>query len=520
MAKVLSSQSPSYLDRFRTQSQGFVILSNLLPRHWNLLEVHLTLLALAFGVDPGELPAHPSLDVATLSELLEPDPQHRVLPVAEGIVLTMTMVREMMHAMIRQKSVAPSSRVLKWVSEAAEMNADTRLGPMRDYAQLLSLYFDLFERLYDESVEARTLLTASEVVEELVLAIYPAIASFDLLDADGEIALLGAEPASASAVRPSAHESPLPELSQLFPAPATPVNEIDVEWQRARGENVAEMQPPGQDIPTDLPSGLDAGLDLDALHLETDITSGPTSIPDDTDTDAVLASTATSGRVEDFAAAAVDRIENFVVFLCVDSVIGDSKPLVALENVMKASPPSTIADQKRFRARILAKVLDRLIEILSEHKALALDPRLQGQFSKLAVYAVDKLFQGWFAEHAALVFDFIARLLESVEEFMANAIAHGRIPLKLDTNLLSLYRSLNKTILFELKGNDASKEKLHRLMTKCSQHQRVVFSAQNGDPEFYRCLISRLWRMLSGTDPDLQMEATAVSMEFATAVED
>ena len=491
LAKLLSSQSASYVDRFRSSSQGFVIMGNLLPLHWNLLETHTTMLALAFGTDPTDIPDRSAFDLATLCSILKPD-SHRTMPqLPEALTTSLAMLRELVHSMARQKTSAvvrlPS--LSGWMSGGghSEGEADERLGIMRDYLQVVETYCDLFEKLYATSNDIKALLAAPETIEQLLMIVFPVICKTAVLSPDAEISAM--------------------EGGSTIQAPVMPATSGD-------------LAPPLMSSPQPSP---DPGFsDLWDSHK---IVAAPLSlIPESVDGVQDGQPQASSGaglpeqvKVETLARSAIDKVTNFLVFLCVESVLGDWKPLSALENVMKGCPPAAPTDQKRFRAVFLSKVLESLLKIISTAKSSVLDPRIQSSMGKLGSYVVDKLFQGWFAEHDALTFDLLAATLETIEQAVSDAQASSRGAPRIDATVQGLYRSLNKTILFQLNEDRSDKKKLMALTSKCAYHQRVIFSPRNGDSEFYRCLISRLWKMLAGIDSDLQNESISVSVDNGVA---
>lgn len=518
LSKLLVSQGPSYVERFRSSSQGFVIMSSLIPRHWNLLEIHTSMLMLAFGIDPTDVPIHVPFDLATLCSVFKPDHQRLVSGVPEGLTMVLSMLREMVQLMSRQRSSMPVSRFLGgWAAPGGGLNtpeSDDRLGTVREYGQLIEIYIGLFEKLYTSSNDIKALLTAPDAVEQLILIVFPIVCNSAILQPDAEIGALetaasgkGQQPGTAqtSLAAPvastPASESPTPEFGELFPESSRAESE---DWSRKRNVTVPEMWQLAGEQPSapssDLGSFDEAFDELAPLHAQDDSAGANSKAA----TDAQQAT-----KIESIAKVTVDRIVDFIVFLCVDSVIGDWKPLLALENVMKGCPPSAAADQKRFRALVLSKILERLLNIFASAKATVLDARIQSNLSKLGSYVVDKLFQGWFAEYASLTVDLLAQVLETIEEVSTDG---QRGPVKTDANVQGLYRSLNKAILFQLNEDRSDKPKLLALTAKCAYHQRVIFSSHNGDSEFYRCLISRLWKMLSGIDVDLQNEAISVGV--------
>ncbi|KAI9028612.1 hypothetical protein DFJ74DRAFT_495541 [Hyaloraphidium curvatum] len=518
MAKLLTSQGSAFVERFRSSSQGFVIMANLLPRHWNLLEVHISMLALAFGVDQSEIRPRLPFDLSTLASLLKPDATRAAVMVPEGLTLALTMLKEMVYVMSRQRSYA-NARFGGWSGAGSDVDADERMPVMRDYCQLVNIYCQLFERLYSASNDAKALLASADVVEQLLLIIFPVICDAAPIPAEAEMEDMEFDGDHGAAASRRQNTLAIPVSS----APA-----IASRWQDAAGLGVDDgSRQRTVTIPTAWQSGPTAALHddqpqvneeqpafvpVDPLNAQSDDlaveahasmhSNLPTEEPLLRGSSSEMEAVGKGASVETLTRSAVDRLCDFVIYLCVESVIGDYKPLSALENVMKGSPPSTPADQKRFRAFLLAKILQKLQGIIASSRNLVLDTRVQSSLNKLASYVVDKLFQGWFNDHAELAFDVFSAVLEIIE-----ADSRGS---KTDSNVQGLFRSLNKAIMFQLNEYKSDKDKLLSLTRKCAYHQKIIFSSQNGDSEFYKCLISRMWKMVAGSDIELRNEAISL----------
>lgn len=106
LVRLFYSQGPSYISKFRTSSEGFVIMQKLVPHHWNSTQLMSCLLAMAFGVDIAEMSLDASFDVFTLSKQLrkEDNPLKVVCP--EAFLICLLCMKKCLSTMVAQADAA------------------------------------------------------------------------------------------------------------------------------------------------------------------------------------------------------------------------------------------------------------------------------------------------------------------------------------------------------------------------------------------------------------------------------
>lgn len=70
LARLCISQGPPYVNKFRTISEGFLVMRNLLPGYWNLSQLHETLMIMMMGIDISDYPIYSTFDINNLRTCL------------------------------------------------------------------------------------------------------------------------------------------------------------------------------------------------------------------------------------------------------------------------------------------------------------------------------------------------------------------------------------------------------------------------------------------------------------------
>jgi hypothetical protein len=91
LARLFHSQGPAYVNKFRSSSEGFIVMQKLLPQWWYLTQLQQALFAMLFGTDICDVPFDAPLDLFSLSTLFrdKDNETHIVCPDVMPIILSM-----------------------------------------------------------------------------------------------------------------------------------------------------------------------------------------------------------------------------------------------------------------------------------------------------------------------------------------------------------------------------------------------------------------------------------------------
>ncbi|KAL4240237.1 WD repeat and FYVE domain-containing protein 3 [Mactra antiquata] len=176
-----------------------------------------------------------------------------------------------------------------------------------------------------------------------------------------------------------------------------------------------------------------------------------------------------------------------------------NKSLSVIDIMIEASPEhATRAQQREYQTEMMKTIMDHLVAVdvlLGDQAAVPI--MAGGSFATLASNVfyftsrvVDKLWQGVFTRETKEVFDFISKLINQAKRKSSG--------LSLD----SVYKSLNRTILFQLsRPVDSVSGQTHVLdaLHKLTSNRSLVFGAGNYDQEFLGCLCYCLLNLTDDT---------------------
>ncbi|XP_052816149.1 WD repeat and FYVE domain-containing protein 3-like isoform X4 [Mya arenaria] len=191
----------------------------------------------------------------------------------------------------------------------------------------------------------------------------------------------------------------------------------------------------------------------------------------------------------------------FLRTIVIDSM---SQPVVAksasvIDIMLEASPEhATRAQHKEYQTGMLKTIMDHLVAVdvlLGDQAALPI--MAGGSHSNMAANVfyftsrvVDKLIQGTYTRESKEIFDFICKLISQAKRKSSGI------------SVDSIYKSLNRTILFQLSrkvdsvsGQTQVLDSLHKL----TSHRGLVFAPSNPDSEFLACLCYCLLNLTDDT---------------------
>ncbi|VDN16926.1 unnamed protein product, partial [Dibothriocephalus latus] len=220
-----------------------------------------------------------------------------------------------------------------------------------------------------------------------------------------------------------------------------------------------------------------------------------------------------------------DRMEDLILgFL--RAIVADSfglppsahRPVHVVDTVLETENSSCSSRQQH---ELQTMLMQNLMEYLLA-KDLLTDPGLLlhpfGQFINIpfnvayfACRIVDKLWQGCFLGPVSEIVDFISQLIHLQQQSSAAHNSPQHNPVGLEVSRSSLYRSLNRAILFQLsrpvltlKDQRLVLALLNLLLADDAPVKELIFTSQNADPDFPVCLAHLLIQHVERKNSDLQ----------------
>ncbi|CAG8462143.1 12484_t:CDS:10 [Funneliformis caledonium] len=534
LARLFHSQGSNYISKFRTSSEGFIVMQKLLPQWWYLTQLQHALLAMLFGADICDVPFDASFELYPLLTLYkDKDNAARIVcsDVMQIILLTMkeginTIVQLsydvekdskfrgrnqddniLQKNKMEVRDLKVSLDKVSEILEAEKFNEEIKDTLFRVSRIKQSLIHFLSE-MYHNSTEFSELCVKCEIMDNFLEILFPIVCSCDEVSIETEL------------------------YSKNFGYDV----DIDAAFEAHMNNGVSGIIPiltsiskqPTQyidDEPAEEMTSISSGSNLlniltDNLTLSPSVASPLRASPfqSDTEDEPIFSYNVPKTAVipkekkPDYAEhknAAVESLLEFIVSICVNSIVDPKvKPLAGFECVLKSFPPSLLEHQIKFESYILLHVVGCLKTTLQIDKNLLIDQRIIVNVSRFSQIAVDALYQGWFLDGRNQMFDFLTIVLEGIQH---TDDASGKR--SSDQWINSLYRSLNRIILFGLSETDQisiDASIIDEILDKIIYHQKVIFSPYNIDIDFLKCLCYHLYKCLLYDNQEIKSTSTNI----------
>ncbi|KAJ3336562.1 hypothetical protein HDU93_002592 [Gonapodya sp. JEL0774] len=439
MAKIIGTQGPKFIERFRNTTQGFTIMAHLLDKHWNLVQVHHSLFAITFGVDVSDIPVSSSNDLYTLLTFYRPDPRKSRSFCLDGLLCMTSILRTAVEVVHWDYNQATNITAHSEVSSTDKSIRPKDIQSLRDIATMIQVYFHALGELFTLSDDVKELFSKQEAIDAFVVILFQVIC-------ENQIQLTA-----------------------------------ELELKLSEGQNPVESfanfeQLNREDYRLTLPSS-SAAIDSQRSELIVTTPLNPVAV-----------------ELDGLRSSSLESILEFIVAMAVESIVGDWKPLMLLESILRATPPASVEDRTRFRIYLLSHIIQELRNVLQLRQKVLLDPQKISIMARFVNLLVDQLYIGWLADSADAVQELVVFIVESV---LLNDPRNSK------PELQELYPALNRVILFRFhKDMDKSESDLLALIERLLYHQKVVLSNENNDSEFFACLLHHLWRLLLLSNAD------------------
>ncbi|CAG8523942.1 7035_t:CDS:10, partial [Paraglomus brasilianum] len=542
LARLFYTQGPNYISKFRTSSDGFIVMQRLLPKWWYLTQLQQALFAMLFGIDICDIPMEAPFDLFTLLTQFGPKANRSggqtVIICADIMPTILLIMKEGVNTVVRLSQEAEKDmnargrtrddtaiqkdkreeKMRKRQSRSLTREFEAVMGKMSGFlaaerereagkeslSKLSHVEQTLVHFLADmnsNSHEFSEFCSRNEILDGLIDILFPIVCASEELPIESE--LFSKDMSLSFGVDVSLEGSNIYSLIPILSNIRQPKTNND-----EPGEEMTTFSSGTQLLMTAEPINVDSlGIPFSTSPMTSDVEEVSKPQPR-------RKSTRDSIKKEsDYTAlknATVEGLLEFVVSICVNSIVDvKAKSLSALETVFKSFPPASLDNQIHFASYVFNHVIGSLKSTLQLDRNLLLDSRIVTNTAKFIHLAVDAIYQGWFVNGRNQILDFITIVLENIQRLDD---ASGRVRVN-DTTITAIYRSLNRVVLFRMAGIDnASGDSMHinDLLEKIMYHQKVIFSHHNTDIDFLKSICYHLYKCLLHEDQNVKRTSMSV----------
>ncbi|CAM0141774.1 unnamed protein product [Umbelopsis sp. WA50703] len=457
LSRLLVTQGQTYLLKFRTASDGFLIMQKLLRYHWNVLHVHETLLATLFGIDIAEMPLEPVSDLSRVMDL-HSQRASRQVPIPDILMVELSIIE---YAMKRQLRVGIS---------------DQRTREITEYmARIIRFHCDL----HGMSSVMQYICCRSDVVELIAKPLFWVICGDESTSAEAELQRLESQDMILS---PEPVDSP------------TAIDSVSPEFDRYQSE--ASQSSKASVLKR---GGLSTLVTKTSPHA---VKRSQSMLTRARSTSIRLSRSASTSRKpnQKIDSAASDRLVELLTTIMTASIITETGRSEAIFDLYsKCAPPSTEAGQIKFNTYLLTHLNLTLKTSVQLDPSVLMRQMVMVNIAKYAQFLVDNVVQGWFTNGLEQTYDLLATILE-----LYQSEAEGKVN---KTAVLALFKAFNRMILLRISDLDsgkASPKQIVDFLNHCIHHQKILFNASNTDMDFLRCLCYHLYIFMQIREPTVQ----------------
>ncbi|CAB4400230.1 unnamed protein product [Rhizophagus irregularis] len=530
LARLFHSQGSSYVHKFRSSSEGFIVMQKLLPQWWYLTQLQQALFAMLFGTDICDVPFDAPFDLFSLLTLFrdKDNETHIVCPDVLPIILSMmkegintvvklsydiekntkSRVRTQDDIITQKNKTEAERRRLSRDNDVLleEKNGEETKETLFKLSHVEQTLIHFLADMYNNSAEFSELCCKSEIMDSFIEILFPIVCACDEVSIETELhsknfgiecdinAVFETHMSSGTSII-------VPILTSISKQPTQYIDDEPAEEMTSfsSGSNRLRI------ITDNLTLGSLSSSPLRSSPLQSDTEEDPIfNVPETT-----VNQRAKRTDYAEHKNATVESLLEFIVSICINSVVDlKTKPLSGLEVVLRSFPPSLLEHQIQFESYILTHVLGSLKSVSQLDMNMLMDQRIMANIARFSQLTVDALYQGWFSDGRKQIFDFLTVVLEGIQRIDNANNANGKRAS--DQWIVSLYRSLNRTILFGLSEMDKMPIDADEILDKMIYHQKVIFSQYNTDIEFLKCLCYHLYKCLLYDNQEIKAISTNI----------
>lgn len=504
LARICITQGPAYVQKFRSTSEGFVVLRHLLPAYWNLTQLHETLMLMMVGIDVAEYPIYSTFDINHLRTCLHDSKEGNKMAVPDVLPIIIAMWdegRKTIDVPATKLSSTPTLMRPRTRSNSVNVRPITEKQTISSasrtqVSRTMDDFIQLFDELYDNRPAFKDACNKQDVIDCIVHILFPSVCPTHQMTADDELT-------SKDVVLTNFD---LDHLNSPASAAASPIDSPYFDrFGKYNDDDTASIDSNTATSGSSIikRGGTSALMTKTSPHVSKRGNSFMTRLRSASWSQA----SATPTNVKILQDSMMDSLLNFVVDICVESITDpQSKNLGALLLVFSAFPPSSHEQQLVFESYLLTHIAQNLKSTFQLEIELMLDPRVLANLAKFSQMAADAVIQGRFKEGGTeQTYDLLATILETLhmDEFSSRYGIN-------DASVTAIYRAFNRMILVkisDLEHGDLDSLKTVAFLDYCIHHQKIILSIKNNDVEFMKCFCYHLYRYLLSNDNKIRDSA-------------
>ncbi|KAI9318572.1 hypothetical protein BX666DRAFT_1855381 [Dichotomocladium elegans] len=351
LARILIVQGQSYLTRFRQASEGFIILSRLLPNYWSLVQLHETLIILMMGLDVADYPLYSSFDPKHLDQCLRTERPKLLVPDILPIIISMW--KEAASLAFEQSIRDPTDSVSKEITRS------------------LDKFVHFFNDLYVNRPDFKDMCCRQEVLDALIGILYPPISRATVINPVEE---LGFGEGMLAMIMDG--DGFTDDMVQMEDAGASII--------RRGGTSALTTK-----------TSPHTSRKMGAMITKLRTSSSSSLIPIDNGT--VLSN------------ESLHAILEFVVNISVQSIIDpQDRNSVGLFYVL------TVRSEILFESFLMVHIAQNLKSTLQFEERLVMDPKIMANVARFCQLSADMVLQGRFTNGAEQTYDLLASVIECI----------------------------------------------------------------------------------------------------------
>ncbi|RCI07112.1 hypothetical protein CU098_000831 [Rhizopus stolonifer] len=502
LARLCVSQGANYINKFRSLSEGFLIMRRLLPAYWNIPQIHETLVLIMMGIDVGDYPLQSYSGINNLRKCLQSNKDNKVVMIPDVLPIIAVLWDEARKAAgLPKLSTFPpipgknsrmrSNSTATQQTSKVNDNKDTSKATIK---QTVDDFIHLFDELYDKRPFFKEACNKQDVLDCFVQVLFLNVCQANSMSAEDELSTKDAILANAE----TDQSTPLSAVS----SPAEAMNPFD-RLNSATGEDSSSVESPVMSPGRIIKRGGTSALTTKTSPHVSRRTQNYIPRLRSASWSQFTYLKSTKAMQEPLS----DPLLDFIVKICVQSIFDpNDKNLSGLSLVMSAFPPSTHDQQLYFESHLMTHIAQNVKSCFHLDEDVLLDQRILANMAKFAQTAADAAIQGRFKDGGTeQTYDLLATLLEILQFDEYNYNAN-------DSLLNGLYRPFNRMILTRISdleyGGDSTK--VAAFLDYCIHHQKVILSTKNTDVEFLKCFCYHLYYYLQSNDRQVKDSAASI----------
>jgi hypothetical protein len=197
LARLCISQGPAYVNKFKTISEGFLVMRNLLPHYWNLSQLYETLMIMMMGIDISDYPIYNTFDINNLRACLQDVKRESKMSIPDALPIIIALwdegrkvvegppgptfspiIRSPLRTRSNSTALKPNKKEL--IKEVTPVSRATISRTIDDFVQL-------FDELYDSRPTFRDACDKQDVIDCIVRILFPSVCHASNMTSEDEL---------------------------------------------------------------------------------------------------------------------------------------------------------------------------------------------------------------------------------------------------------------------------------------------------------------------------------------------